>query len=133
MLSLFPQVLFLAPLVGTLLRLTVGLTILYIAYVHLVRRAELGAIRFPMIGTPGSSFIVFGAAIEIIVALALIVGYSTQAAALLALALSIKHGIYAKMYPRFTPLCRLDYFYLAIMSIGLFLMGAGAFALDLPL
>ena len=133
MLSLFPQVLFLSPLVGTLLRLTVGITILYIAYVHWQRKEELGETGFPIIGRAGSAYIAVGAVIEAALALSLIAGYATQLVALLALALSLKHFIFAKKYPRATPLCRLDYFYLAVMSLCLFLMGAGAFAMDWPL
>ena len=133
MLMTFPEFLFLAPLVGTLLRLVVGLSLLYIAYVQLKRRDEIGQMSLPIIGPAGAGLVTVAASFKAIVGLALIIGYATQLAALLALALCLKQFIYAKRYPRAVPLCRVDYFYLIVMCISLFLMGAGAFAFDLPL
>ena len=133
MLSVFPQLLFLSPLVGTLLRLAVGLTFLSIAYIQWKRREEIGGMRFPLIGMPGSGFIVLLALIQAVIGVALIIGYATQVFALVALVSSVKQFIFAKRYSRAIPLCRVDYFYLAIMCICLLLMGAGAFAFDLPL
>lgn len=133
MLSLFPQILFLAPLVGTILRVVLALSLFYIAYVQLNRREEIGQIDFPVTGALGTVPVTISALIKIAIAGVLFIGYATQIFALLAFAVSLKHLIFSKRYPRATPLCRLDYFYLMIMCVCLFLMGAGAFAYDLPL
>lgn len=133
MLSLFPQILFLSPLTGTILRVVVALSLLYIAYVTWQRRAEIGDMLFPLIGRPGSAPVAISAVAKAIIGGALLIGYATQAFALLALLSFLKDLAFAKRYPRATPLCRLDYFYLMIMSLCVFLSGAGAFAFDLPL
>ena len=133
MLMTFPEFLFLAPLVGTLLRLAVGLSLLYIAYVQFQRRDEIGNLSLPVVGSVGPGLVLVAASLKGIVGLALIAGYATQLSALFALALFLKQFIYAKRYPRAVPLCRVDYFYLIVMCVCLFLMGAGAFAFDLPL
>lgn len=133
MLAFFPELLFLAPFAITLLRLTVAVSVLYIAYVHWQRREEIGAMRFPIVGSVGAWFIAFGSLIEAIIGAALFIGYATQFAAILAFVMAFKHVIYAKKYPRAIPLCRADYVYLMVMSFALLLLGAGALAFDLPL
>ena len=133
MLSLFPQILFLTPLVGTILRVVVAFSLLYIAYTLVQRRDEIGRMDFPVTGPLGSSLVTISAFIKIVIAGGLFIGYATQLFAIFAFVVSLKHFVFAKRYPRATPLCRLDYFYLMILCVCLFIMGAGAFALDLPL
>ena len=133
MLSLFPQILFLAPLVGTILRIVVALSLIYIAYVTWQRRKEIGEMPFPLVGRPGVTPVAIVAVVKGIVGGALLIGYATQAFAFLATLLFLKDLVFVKRYPRATPLCRLDYFYLMIMSLCVLLTGAGAFAFDLPL
>lgn len=131
--SLFPEALSFAPFSATLLRLILGISVLGIAYAHYNRREELARARYPMLGSPGSFLMWLVIGIETVLGIGLIVGIATQALALGTLALSIKHGIYAKSYPRAIPLCRGEYILLAVISISLFLTGAGAIAFDLPL
>lgn len=132
MLSLFPQILFLAPLGTMLLRVSVALAFLYIAYVQFKRRKEIGQIKFPIVGS-GTFWADISAVVIAALGIALLIGYATQLVALLGLITSIKHGVFARRYPRAVPLCRLEYFFMAIICISLIFSGAGAFAFDLPL
>jgi uncharacterized membrane protein YphA (DoxX/SURF4 family) len=132
MLSLFPQILFLAPLGLTLLRVAAGLTLLWLAYFHGARRHELAAIRFPVVGS--GAWIVWMAIIfETVIGIALIVGIYTQLAALLGAVAAIKFLIWRKRYPQFFTLTRDTSALLLVICLCLLVSGAGAFAFDLPL
>lgn len=89
--------------------------------------------RIPFIGTLGNGLLWLVLAVECALALMFLVGYYTQFAALAGLVLCIKHFIYAKKYARAIPLCRADYIYLFVLCLALVCMGAGAFAMDIPL
>ncbi len=132
MLSLFPQLLFLAPLSATILRIAVGITFLTIAYVHWKRREEISQTRFPIIGS-GALWIYIALTAETLLGAMLIVGYATQLAALLGFLMTVKHAVFAKKYPRAIPLCRGEYLLLAAICLSLLFTGAGAFAYDWPL
>lgn len=132
MLSFFPQILFLAPLGTTLLRVTVAIAFLSIAYIQFTRREEISHGGLPVVG-PGIVWVNISTAVIGLVGVALLLGYATQLAALLALGVSIKHAIFAKRYPRAIPYCRGEYILLAVMCTVLVVSGAGAFAFDLPL
>ncbi len=114
MLSLFPELLFLAPLAAFVIRVAAGLTLAFIAYRH--------------VSIPQMSTRIFGI-IEGIIALLLIAGAYTQAAALtgsilLVLALLIPSH---RTFPRSTLAL------LLILCLSLVVTGAGPFAFDLPL
>ena len=132
MLSLFPQILFLAPLGTTILRVAVALTFLAIAYIHIQRRGEIEQMRVPLIGRFGS-WIYFSIVIEAVIGMALLIGYAVQVTALLAMIVCIKQAVFAKRFPRAIPLCRLEYVFMALICLDLVLTGAGAFAFDLSL
>lgn len=132
MLNTFPSLLTYSFFAPTLLRVTVALTFAYIAYVQYKRREEIAKMRVPMVGKIGG-LIWVALVIEALMALALLVGYCTQIAALLGLLLSIKHYVYAKKYPLVIPLGRADYIFIFVICLSILLTGAGAFAFDLPL
>lgn len=132
MLSLFPQILFLEPLGITLLRVTVAIAFLSIAYIQFTRREEISHDGLPVVGS-GTVWVNISAAVIGLVGTALLLGYATQLAALLGLLISIKHAILAKRYPHAVPLCRGEYILIAAICLFLTVSGAGAFAFDLPL
>ena len=114
MLSLFPQLLFLAPFAVFFIRIAAGFSLGYMAWKHwtvLENRVRVLSI------------------IEGILGLLLLVGAYTQAVALIGF-LILLASIFIKKYhvlPRSTLLL------LALLSFSLILMGAGPFAFDLPL
>ncbi len=133
MLNVFPQLLdfnFFAP---TLLRLSAACFFLYLAYVHVQRRVEIGNTKFLIIGAAGVWVAWVLVIIEAAVSLGLLFGYYTQIAALLGVLIMIKHLVWAKKYPRVFPFCRTECVLLLIICLSLLLTGAGAFAFDLPL
>lgn len=114
MLSLFPELLFLAPLAAFLIRVTVGILLAYAAFRHL----SDSLLMMRIVG-----------GVQAILATLLILGTYTQAAALIALIFALislttsKH----RVYPRSTLALA------AIMAFTLLITGAGPFAFDLPL
>lgn len=114
MLSLFPQILFLAPLSATLIRIALAIIFGYAAWRHFSRPE-----------TTSRAFGVF----EIVLASALFVGFWTQAAAILSGLLIVANMFsgHPKLYVKTTLLLAL------VMCISLLVTGAGAFALDMPL
>ncbi len=132
MLSLFPQILFLAPLGTTLLRVAAGITLLSLAWIHYSRREELGKEDFIVIGH-GAWIPLFAALIELLVGSALTLGVYTQVAALIGALLALKQFVWQHRYPQFFPLQRSTSALLFAVCLALVVTGAGAFAFDLPL
>lgn len=128
----FPQLLYLAFFVPLLLRVVAAASFGYIAYIHFKRRETLAEARVAVVGRVGG-LIWLAIVVEAGMALCLLFGYYAQTTALLGLAVSLKHFIFAKKYPRFMPLGRAEYVYLFVICLSILLLGAGAFALDLPL
>ena len=129
MLNPFP-LFYLSEFVPTILRLLVGLSLLYVGYTQIKRRKEISEIRFPLIGKPDQTLVIIGGLIVGIDALALIVGYGTQVAAFVGILISLKHAVFAKKYPRAIPLCRLEYVYILVILCTLVITGAGFFGFD---
>jgi uncharacterized membrane protein YphA (DoxX/SURF4 family) len=132
MLSLFPQILFLAPFGTTLLRVAAGITFLVVAWMHFDRRAALGEEEFIVIGR-GAWIPIFAALVEFLVGGALVLGAYTQAAALIGALLAFKHFVWQRRYPQFFPLPRSTSALLFVICLSLLVTGAGIFAFDLPL
>ncbi len=114
MLSLFPQILFLAPFSALLIRIALSATIFYPGWKHLTRREN----NLRAVGV-----------VEIATGILLFVGAWTQAAALIAGAIVLVWLAFpsTRILPRSTMLLAL------IMSLSLLVTGAGAIAFDLPL
>jgi len=132
MLSLFPQILFLAPLGLTLIRVSAGITFLWLAYWHGSREHELRSVRFPVVGR-GAWIVWVSVAWEVAVGAALIVGFYAQLAALLGALSAVKFLLWRTRYPQFIPLARQTSVLLLAICLSLLVSGAGAYAFDLPL
>jgi uncharacterized membrane protein YphA (DoxX/SURF4 family) len=132
MLNLFP-IQFLAPLAYLLLRVCLGVILLTLGYRHLRNRHALKEIFTFRFFPYGLFFAWYMGTWELIIGILFILGLFTQIAALCAIALSLKMSI---MHKRFAhPLIpqRLVYILMLAISLSLFITGAGAFAIDLPL
>lgn len=132
MLSIFP-IQFLAPLALLLLRLCVGIIFIYLSATHIRHRHTLQK-EFIFRFFPYGLFVVWYLSVwECIIGILLIIGFLTQIAALCGALVSFKMCI---LHKRFTnPLIpqRITYILLTVCFLSLFIMGAGAFAIDLPL
>ena len=114
MLSLFPDILFLAPFSAFLLRLSLGVVFGYAAWKYFAHETTL--LR------------AFGF-VEAIIAIALIAGAWTQAAALAAFIVIAIHFFMPSLRTIALGTALLS----LVISISLLVTGAGVFALDLPL
>jgi hypothetical protein len=133
MLSLFPGLLYLAPLATTLIRVAAGLTLLYVAYDLTVARGEIASTKFLVVGRIPQWFVLFGALVIFVAAVLLVIGLYTQAAAIVGILFGLKDMIFARKYRNVMPLAASTGALLFIMSLSLLFSGAGAFAFDLPL
>lgn len=132
MLSVFPQILFLAPLSATLLRIAAALTFAYVIWKQAEHREDLARTRFPIVGS-GMWIVWLSMFIEGGIALALFVGIYTQVAALLGAIAAAKYVLWKKYAPAAVPLTRGTSLLLLVVTLSLLVTGAGAFAFDLPL
>lgn len=114
MLSLFPELLFLAPFSAFLMRLAIGIAFGYTAWKHLSLSREAGIQSL--------------AVVEVALAIALIAGFLTQAAAIVSGLL-----LTAWFFTSLRPLPKSTILLLLVMCISLLITGAGPFAFDLPL
>lgn len=114
MLSIFPEILFLAPFAALVLRLSLAVMLTLVAWAHVSRPETLPRIW---------------AVIEIATAAALVVGAWTQVAALLAVPWLFASLFLRSMrvFPKSTVVLAL------VIALSLVVTGPGAFALDLPL
>jgi len=132
MLSLFPQILFLEPLSATLLRIAAGVLFLWIAWVHLQKREELGQVDFMIIGR-GAWIPTVAALMEFAIGGGLLFGIYTQAFALLGAIGALKFFVWKRQYGVMIPLSRTASALLLVICLSLVMTGAGLFAFDLPL
>ncbi|PIR84157.1 hypothetical protein COU18_00160 [Candidatus Kaiserbacteria bacterium CG10_big_fil_rev_8_21_14_0_10_51_14] len=114
MLSLFPEIMFLAPAGVFLIRIALGCVFVYAAWRHVAQKDI--AVRISGI-------------VESLVAAALIAGAWTQAAALAALLITVVHFAVRRLRTASLGTALLS----LVMSLSLIVMGAGIFAFDLPL
>jgi len=133
MFSLFPEILFLEPAGIALLRLTAGIFLIYIGYsVWLDRRAIAGE-RFPIIGHMPEWLSAIAAAAQVAIGTLLVVGAWTQLMAILGAIVALKCFFLGKKYGGIVPIARSASILLFVILLALVVMGAGAFAFDLPL
>lgn len=133
MLSLFPDILFLAPVGTTLLRVVAGLFIIYAGYRVGAERERYSETRFPIIGNPPELFLWIGVLITFAIGLLLVVGLFTQAAAILGALAALKIALFNYKYPGLMPLSVGTAMLLFAVCLSLLVMGPGIFAFDLPL
>ena len=132
MLSLFPQLLFLAPFSATLLRIAAGLVFLYLAYFHYSNKHKMAEELSSLIGGAGVICVLYSL-LELIVAAGLLAGAWTQLAALVGFLIAVKVLLIRSSLKELRPLSPLSYALLAVICLSLIVTGAGAFAIDLPL
>jgi uncharacterized membrane protein YphA (DoxX/SURF4 family) len=122
-------------LIALTVRLILGYAAITLAHYHLTR----GRVPFTHdlkkhFGHYAPYLVVFGGAIEIIIAVLLVIGLCTQIAALLSAALYIKILFLSKHYPHFGFESKRYYWVLCILSFALALAGSGGyFSFDYPL
>jgi uncharacterized membrane protein YphA (DoxX/SURF4 family) len=133
MLSLFPQILWLAPFSLSILRLGAGIAFIYAGYFMIIHRNDLAKIQLPIVAHPALWMLWASGLITIVDGLCILIGYGTQLAAIVGLIIAIKHMSLSKQYDSLRPLARSTYALLVLMCVALLISGAGPFGLDLPL
>jgi uncharacterized membrane protein YphA (DoxX/SURF4 family) len=119
MLSLFPSLLSFEMLAPFLLRVTLGAVLIYWAYGRVKMRGDALTTSFGLL--------------EGIIGILLVIGLLTQLAALVAVVIflvKLAHKVRSRSF--FTNGINY-YFILLIISLALIFLGAGAFAIDVPL
>lgn len=132
MLSFFPQILFLAPLGITFLRIGAAIAFAVIAYRIIQSEEHIEDTSFPLIGKPASWMVWLTAIINAVIAISLFMGYATQIMALVGALSATKHLVFYKKYRAILPLSSGTYSFLILICFVLVVTGAGAFAFDLP-
>jgi uncharacterized membrane protein YphA (DoxX/SURF4 family) len=133
MLSLFPQILFLAPAGTTLLRVAAAICFAYMAWFYWKEQARLSGLEAPVVGRLRPWMIVFGEIVTGVVAALLLVGAWTQGVAIVAAIITLKQIAFFRRYHDVFPFSRSTYWLLLCISLMLIVTGAGGFAFDLPL
>lgn len=133
MLSLFPQILFLAPFSALMLRVSVACVFLYIVLRMVESRDKMVGQVFPIVGQLPMWAIWAGSIMNTTVAVMLLLGILTQFAAIVGMIIALKLFIYAPRLQNILPLPRSMYVLLFVICLSILLTGAGAFAFDLPL
>ena len=131
LLSLFPQVLFLAPLATTMLRVAAGIVFLLLAWTHWQKREEMAAEKIFLLGGVWVPTVAFIA--ESVIGACLVLGIYTQVIALLGALGALKCFVWKRRFGQFLPLSRTASALLFVICLSLVATGAGAFAFDLPL
>ncbi len=133
MLSVFP-IMFLSLFAHALLRLCLGGAFLYLGARHLRKEQKALEVGFrahwPHLTFFSSWYL---GIVEILIGSMLVLGVSTQIAALVAALLSIKMLVLRRTLPHPAIPEPLFYFLALGASLSLFITGAGVFAFDLPL
>lgn len=134
MLNIFP-IQFLAPFAYFILRMCVGIILIHLSHKHITHRTIL--IHDKLFATPLFPFNTVSVWIlcvfEFVVGILFIFGLFTQIAALLTSIYAMKALVLRKHFthPLMPPL--LFFVLLFAISLSLFITGAGAFAIDLPI
>jgi len=132
MLSVFP-IQFLSLFAFFILRVVMGMILLYLGVRHFKHRRELATV-FTLSWWPYGYFSAMTFAVgELLLSGFIIVGAYTQVATLLVAAMSLKLIILHKKFPHPTIPPRIFYVLLFGASLALTITGAGVLAFDLPL
>lgn len=133
MLTLFPNILFLAPAGIALTRVVVALFLIYSAWYILGNENQIRATKIWLVGNLPAPLVWLGAGIYAVLGALMLVGAWTQAVALLSLIGFLKGLLFARQYRAIMPFPRSTYILLVTATLLLTVSGAGAFAFDLPL
>jgi uncharacterized membrane protein YphA (DoxX/SURF4 family) len=132
MLNVFP-IQFLAPIAYLILRITIGTLLIRLGFSHMRNRDTLTEV-FTFSFFPYTGFTVwYLALIEIIVGALFFIGLYTQIAALLSMVYALKFIVLHKKLTH--PLIpeRTFFILLFVISLSLFITGAGPLAFDIPI
>jgi uncharacterized membrane protein YphA (DoxX/SURF4 family) len=106
---------------------------MYLGYSSLVRRAELSKIHLPLIGYPPNWLIWVVGIITTLDGIALFIGYSTQAVAIIGILITLKHIFLSDHWATIRTFERSTYALLCLICLTLIISGAGPLGFDLPL
>jgi uncharacterized membrane protein YphA (DoxX/SURF4 family) len=132
MLNLFP-IQFLAMFAYLFLRVIVGIIMLHLGYSHLRYRHELKNVLTLSWWPWGVFTTTIFFSFEIIIGIMFIFGAYTQIAALLTLMMSLKFLVLKNYFQHHSIPSKIFYLLLFGASLSLFITGAGALAVDLPI
>jgi hypothetical protein len=133
MLSLFPQILFLAPSGTALLRIAAAICFAYIAWDLFKRQSEISGVDMMIIGHVRTWMVQISAIIIAVMAVLLFVGAWVQLVALVGAIVALKHLVFFRRYQTILTFSKSTYWLLLCICLMLAVTGAGAFAFDLPL
>lgn len=137
MLTLFPSLLSFSFFVPAGLRIAAALFLGYQAGYHFTHKKRLAPElerRFGWLAhSLTASLIMLLVLFEAGAGVLLFVGAWTQLVALLSAAGFLKMAYFSRAIPDYAPLARSTYLLLAVICLAIVIMGAGAFAFDLPL
>ncbi len=131
MLNVFP-IQFLAPLAYTLLRVCVGLILIYLGARRVKHRSPLSLVISETSTFHPVILLLFGI-VEIFAGTLLFLGFYTQIVALIGMALSLMQILSPVRFSQSSTLPRIFFLLLFFVSLSLFITGAGSFAFDLPI
>src|SRR3989344_2671511 len=132
MLSVFPEILFLAPLSATILRAAVACIFFYSATMQVRESAALAETPVPIFGK-GMWIVRMFIISDTVIGVMLLTGSFTQVAAIFGMIGAAVALIWMPTYLERTHLSRGTVVLTFIILLSLLLTGAGSFAFDLPL
>jgi len=134
MLALFPDLLTYNLLAPVIVRLALGLILIYFAYTKLFKSETVKQKLFKAIGFGGTPwFLIVLAGLEFFAGLLLIIGLFTQGVGLVLGFFMLIAAHIKTRQPKSLPGSVVFYFLLSAVSFSLVFSGAGIFAVDLPL
>lgn len=133
MLNPFPELLVYGLIAPFIIRIALGSALLYLAVEHYRGRRNIAELLRPLMGHGSRGIAVALSFFELIAGALVLVGAWTQAAALLAMVLTLKPLFLKAHLKGLMPYEKATYGLLFLMAASLLLSGAGAFAFDIPL
>jgi uncharacterized membrane protein YphA (DoxX/SURF4 family) len=133
MLNIFPDLLSLSLIANFILRLTLGLTFIYISYFVIYKNRQGFFDYYKNHKYPVPTILAwFFGILNALVGLFFVIGFLTQVVSLIAIYLLISLSLCDKEIKSFE-FQKSFYILLGIISLCMLFLGAGAFAVDLPL
>lgn len=133
MLNTFPSLLFLSFFAPMILRLALGLTLVWFAYEHFIKKGSPTLCIFDLLDVSKSRFVyLLHALLYFISGIFITIGLYTQIFAILA-TLLLFVSLLGKFMGKEMSYGKIVYFLLIVISLSLIISGAGAFAFDLPM
>lgn len=131
LLTLFPELLFLAPAGTTLLRIAAAICFAYMVRYLWMKNKEITSAEVPVVGHLQPWMLAISEGVISVVAIFLFFGVWTQVTALVGALVVIKHLFWFRTFRNILPFERSTYWLLLCICLMLFVTGAGAFSLSL--